>query len=154
MTNKEHVFSHLGKPPYQFLGVDELVFTIEGTGINRAGGGCDHCGTCIRYAFYFLSADGKKFKVGSSCVNKSGDAGMRKVVTKEIRERKAEKEKSELPMLKDTLIKEVSCREDVLRTKPHPYHFDNLSLYDYMMYVIPKASNTKLKRMLSGLKKL
>lgn len=151
---KEHVFSHLGKPPYRFVGVDELVFTIPGTGINKAGGACDHCGTCIRHAFYFVSADGKNFKVGSSCVNKSGDAGLRKIVSAEVRKRKAEKEEAELPSLKETLLKHISENEELIRTKPHPFHFPNLSLYDYMLFVIPKASHSKIKRMLNQLKKL
>ena len=77
-----HVFAHLGPAPYRFQGVTQNLFTIAGCPeASKPGGTCDHCGTGILWEFHLVAADGRAFKVGSSCILKSGDAGLRHAVT-------------------------------------------------------------------------
>lgn len=65
-----HVFERagLGKAPYTFRGVE-----VQSTG-------CQYCGTAILFKFWLESVDGKRFFVGSDCIFKSGDAGLRRVI--------------------------------------------------------------------------
>jgi hypothetical protein len=82
-TNAVHPFSHLGQAPYRFLGLETLedreaknqdkcnageIYTT-----NMSGGSCDHCGTEISNVCRFVSADGKRFKVGCDCAEKALD---------------------------------------------------------------------------------
>lgn len=81
-TLTTHVFAHLGPAPYAFQGVTQNLFTIAGCPeASKPGGTCDHCGTGILWEFHLIAADGRAFKVGSSCIAKSGDAGLRRCVT-------------------------------------------------------------------------
>ncbi len=81
-TPATHVFAHLGPAPYHFQGVTQNLFTVAGCPeASKPGGTCDHCGTGILWEFHLVAADGRAFKVGSSCITKSGDAGLRHAVT-------------------------------------------------------------------------
>ena len=85
-----HVFAHLGPAPYRFQGVTQNLFTIAGCPeASKPGGTCDHCGTGILWEFHFVAADGRAFTVGSSCILKSGDAGLRHAVTDHQRAQRA-----------------------------------------------------------------
>ena len=157
MTKMTHVFAHLGKPPYKYAGFAELVFTVPGTGICKAGGSCDHCGTAIRNAFYFTSSDGKKFKVGSSCVTKSGDRGLRKFVSDEMRKAKHEKEKAALPVLRQEIAKLIEEVKPKTEKMGHPfYHFasQGKTLHDYFEFVSRQLSFSKAKKLIRELKNL
>ena len=70
---KVHAFAHLGEYPYTYIGYEYLTYQACPGAPIQVGGACDHCLTGIKDAFYFRSADGKKFKVGSTCVAKAGD---------------------------------------------------------------------------------
>jgi len=69
--------TNLGLPPYTYLGMDEAGQAGFGTNpmFTRAPvagvSACDHCGTVIRYQFWFRSSDGHKFKIGSDCYFKA-----------------------------------------------------------------------------------
>lgn len=150
-----HVFEHLGKPPYRYDGFDELVWVNPVTGACKAGGACDHCGTAIRNAFYFTSSDGKRFKVGSSCVTKSGDKGMRKFVSEETRKAKAAKEKAELPGLREEVAKLIEEKKTELEKLGHPHYYlssQGRTLYDYFVFCVKGASYNKAKSLLRQLK--
>lgn len=67
----------LGLAPFTFQGMEEKVVRYP-DGTTQAGGSCDYCGTGIRYCCHVESADGKRFKVGSECIAKVGDAGLLK----------------------------------------------------------------------------
>jgi len=79
-----HVFtrSKLGLAPFRCIGVYQDVgpkTLSDGSQVGSAGqsmGVCDHCGTGIRDCYQIKSADGNTFVVGSSCVEKTGDAGL------------------------------------------------------------------------------
>lgn len=103
MTNAQHVFERagLGLAPYKFLGMEEKrgpIVTELGGGIRQMVGSpgqpmgcCQYCSTGIAYCYWLQSADGKKFYVGSECILKSGDAGLRKVVKDEQKKQRATK---------------------------------------------------------------
>ena len=74
------VFEHLGAAPYKYVGHEstEDRGNVQAARANRGlsyttnlGTSCDHCATAITDAFWFTSADGKKFKVGSECAKKA-----------------------------------------------------------------------------------
>lgn len=152
-----HVFEHLGKPPYKYDGFAELVFVNPVTGSCKAGGACDHCGTAIRNAFYFTSSDGKRFKLGSSCVTKSGDRGMRKFVSEETRKAKAAKEKAALPGIRAEVAQLVEEKKVELQKLGHPnYYFcsQGKTLYDYFVFSQRGASFNRAKNLLRQLKSI
>jgi hypothetical protein len=93
MNTKVHVFetAGLGKAPFKFVGyyVDRgrtyttpqgLTVTVGAPG--QPTGTCDYCTKNIAHCFQIESADGKKFVVGSECVMKTGDAGLKGEVNK------------------------------------------------------------------------
>lgn len=154
---KTHVFEHLGKPPYKYSGYAELVFTIPGSGICKAGGACDHCGTVIRNAFYFTSADGKTFKVGSQCVTKSGDRGLRKFVSEETKRIKRERDLAELPLLRQQLNDLIAETEPKTSAMAHPNAYfaqQGKTLYEYFAFCAKGASNSAAKRLIRALTKI
>lgn len=73
-----HVFerSGLGKAPFKFIGMHTCTYQACHGAPIQAGSSCDHCGTGIMYVCTIRDSLGKTFKVGSSCVLKTGDAGM------------------------------------------------------------------------------
>jgi hypothetical protein len=73
-----HVFERagLGTAPFRCVGYSEIVFQAYPGAPTQAGGSCDYCGTGIRYACHIQGRDGRKFKVGTDCVAKTGDAGL------------------------------------------------------------------------------
>jgi len=90
---KIHVFETvgLGQAPFKFVGyyVDRgrsytspEGFTVTIGAPGQPTGTCDYCGTSIANCFRIQSADGKTFVVGSECVMKTGDAGLKAEVNK------------------------------------------------------------------------
>ncbi|HEU01417.1 hypothetical protein LCGC14_0273200 [marine sediment metagenome] len=89
-TNTAHVFetAGLGASPFRFVGFEDSAAkvntedgmvrtTVDGLDIfTKPGGSCDYCGTYIVQFCWIKSADGKRFKVGTSCVSKTGDKGL------------------------------------------------------------------------------
>lgn len=149
-----HVFEHMGKAPYRYVGYERRVFTVPGTEIIRAGASCDHCSTAIVDCFIFRSADGKTFKVGSTCVNKSEDRGLINVVKRAAAQvatqRRHEVEAAKITGLAQQLAE--GTRRDKLATLPHPKGYRDretnkpLSFLDYAEWMFKNAGNAgKLK---------
>lgn len=65
--------SHLGLAPFRCVGHERrvIVHGIGPTAVVQPAGTCDHCGTGIADCYVILSSDGKRFVVGSSCVEKT-----------------------------------------------------------------------------------
>src|ERR1019366_8550255 len=99
-----HLFetAGLGKAPYKYLGCEVLRGPLtlpDGTQVGSFGqpmGSCCYCSTGIAYLFWLESTDGRKFFVGSDCIYKSGDAGLKHIIdpivaqhNKEIRDSRA-----------------------------------------------------------------
>lgn len=55
--------------PFRCVGVTKNVYSAA-PGHSQPGGMCDYCGTGIMYEYRIVSADGRKFVVGSDCVDK------------------------------------------------------------------------------------
>lgn len=134
--NKIHKFEQagLGKAPFRFVGVEERRGPIreldkngQPTGVEYGAPGqpmgtCDYCGQGIAICCTIVSADGKRFIVGSDCVAKTGDAGLRTVktaVNKLAREKTVARERQRIGDMRDRLT-----MDDELRAKlsaiPHP----------------------------------
>lgn len=105
----------LGVAPFHVMGFAVSKHS-DGPGCPvRPGSTCDYCGTAIMYVCQIQGSDGSTFKVGSDCVNKTGDDGLIKAYksTKEyrahqkaLRDAKDEKNKDELRrMLADPAIR-------------------------------------------------
>jgi hypothetical protein len=157
--DKQHIFEAegLGKAPYRLLGV---LFAGEPTEMNpKPGTSCDYCSTYITNIFKCESADGKRFLIGSTCVDKLGDAGLKKLVDQKVREHRrelrrikelkaweaaapererlaAEKEAQEAER-KTHVQAEYDRVKPLLATQPHPNGFfasKGKTLVDYVEY--------------------
>ena len=128
-----HVFEKhgLGKAPYKFLGVEELrgpITLADGSQVGYYGqpmGCCKYCGTGIAYLFWLESADSKRFYVGSDCIFKSSDAGLKRIIDPIVKAHKAEvaanRSKLLVAMFEDYLKSDPKFFENDKR--PHPYSF-------------------------------
>ena len=76
---KIHVFQSagLGIAPFEFTGYFE-----NRTKQGQPAGTCQYCGNGIAICCRIRSSDGKEFTVGSDCVNKTGDSGMKSQVNR------------------------------------------------------------------------
>ncbi len=98
----------LGKAPFRCVGresfaagggagpgVRVLGETSDGVRIETSPGtSCDYCGTYIINAFWILSSDARRFKVGCDCVAKTKDAALTKQVKRLVSEAAAAKRKA------------------------------------------------------------
>jgi hypothetical protein len=92
-----HVFerANLGKAPFRCIGSDVRTYQATPDSPVQPGTCCDYCGTGIIYVAIIRGADGREFKTGFDCVQKTGDAGLikgyknRPEVRKIARERRA-----------------------------------------------------------------
>lgn len=131
-THTVHKFeaAGLGKAPFQLVGFDRRVGPIRrmvdfGNGaveveVGAPGqpmGSCDYCGTGIADCYVIQSADGKKFVVGSTCVNKTGDAGLRRAMAPHKRRLKNERDDARIAAAVETFEREAV--RALLATRPH-----------------------------------
>lgn len=123
-----HAFERagLGKAPFRFTGVRKNLFVIPGCpDATKPGSSCDLCGTPMTYEFWISSSDGKSFKVGSECVAKTGDAGLRRVVDTKVAQMKREsthKSQDERAARAVSLLSDEQSRT-ALSSLPHPNAF-------------------------------
>ena len=81
-----HVFERagLGVAPFRVVGVERRVGPIthdSGLIVGAPGqpmGSCEYCGQGIALCFSIKSSDGRRFIVGSECVAKAGDNGLKR----------------------------------------------------------------------------
>ena len=140
MTEMIHDFEKagFGKAPFRFIGVREKWFKAAPEAPKVPGSSCDYCGMGIAYEYHIQSNDGKKFKVGSDCVNKTGDAGLKRIIDKKVRELKrvAKREKD---LAKIAQAQEILCDKiAILREKPHPI-IEEKTLLDYVEWMMINA---------------
>jgi hypothetical protein len=138
----------LGKGPFRFIGARENWYSA-GPGHKQPGGSCDFCGNGIANEFWFKSADGKQFKVGSECFHKSGDkvnvSAVHKAKVDMDRDKRHAREKAKLEIGEPLFMQVLAAAKD----KPHPNDYfakQGKTLADYLEYLW-KASGTtgKLK---------
>lgn len=123
----------LGQAPFRCVGFSEergpirralpngVMMEIGSPG--QPMGTCDYCGQGIANVFHILSADGRRFKVGCDCVQKTGDAGLVKVVSKQAnkirREATAKRNAERIAALRAELAADYKLT-DLLKSRPHP----------------------------------
>lgn len=147
--DKIHLFEQagLGKAPFRFVGL-ETAADRAAIQTERASAGqtfttnyatsCDYCGQGIQNAYRVESADGKTFKVGCDCIRKTGDVGLRRVISEEeSRKRRAKKnerrarEWAEQQALKTRFT--AGEFDEVLSAIPHPKRGGE-TLHDYVAF--------------------
>lgn len=154
----------LGKAPFRFLGVSEEVYKATPDAPAQPGGKCDYCGMAIRYCFQIASADGKRFAVGSDCVEKTDTSKLRVVVASEMR--KMKREKARIYRAEKQKRDAVTCEEiraeyeaaaAKLQSEPHPYEYmaeKGYTLGGYFDFCVKQSEPTKrLKYMRQAIKR-
>lgn len=130
-THTIHKFeaAGLGKAPFQLVGFDRRIGPIKmldrdgmptGTEVGAPGqpmGSCDFCGMGIADCYIIQSADGKRFIVGSTCVNKTGDAGLRRAMAPHKRRLKQERDDARISAAVETF--ERPAVRALLASLPH-----------------------------------
>jgi hypothetical protein len=153
--SKIHVFEEagLGKAPYQYIGSHEH----HSGGVMDYGTNCDFCGQYIRSVFTLKSSDGKLFHVGSDCINKAGDRGLKKFVSEELKKRRSER----LNLSFKDYRERFADYEDDLSNVCHPYHRSG-TMADYCRYIFDPcrewgdqwASESQKNRVVSAFRKI
>lgn len=152
-----HTFEQagLGKAPFRFVRFEVRVYQACPGAPVQPGSTCDYCGTAIMNLFWIKGKDGNEFKVGCDCVEKTNDAGLRKVVDIEVRKHQRAR-KAELDGMKIAEVNELVKREDVrqiLSSRPHPFGFTGKSELDYATWMLQNAGvsgKTKVLKMIKG----
>lgn len=115
----------LGKAPFRVTGFSREVFQAIPGDPNcpiQPGTSCDYCGQGIMYVAWILSADGKRFKVGTNCVEQTGDRGLIKAAktaeAKILRERRWNKNAEKVDAIKAMLADPAVAA--TLASHPHP----------------------------------
>ena len=92
---KIHIFERagLGVAPFSFSSYFE-----HKTKQGKPGSTCDYCGKSIAIVCIIKDTNGKTFKVGSNCVEKTGDKGMINKAAQSIKEAKRQ---SDLTKIED-----------------------------------------------------
>jgi hypothetical protein len=115
MSNTVHKFeaAGLGRAPFEVVGAHvEKYQACPGAPV-QPGACCDFCGTGIMNVYLVRSACGCTFKVGSECVNKTGDAGLRDGVKRATRARKTAERGARIEGAKrDRLARERAARDE------------------------------------------
>lgn len=156
-VSARHVFEHLGKPPYRFVGFDVRKYQACHGAPIQCGAACDHCAAGIMDCYTFESADGRRFKVGSTCVEKSGDKGMYSQIKRQVNrvktERRHEREAVKVQEIRTRLADELVRAK--LAALPHPTAFRAekgetlLSWADWMMANAGNAGRLQVGRVIA-----
>ncbi len=141
----KHAFeiSGLGKPPYRFCGVFEQP------------GSCEHCSTGIKYNCVLESSDGKRFRVGTSCLEKSGDQGLIHAYKtsperREIAQRKAQARDDRVTAQLNDLLDQHRA---YLNTRPWSKYIDTPWADHLIETVLPMCGAAGRARYLATVKK-
>jgi len=135
-TQRKHErWPHLPAAPWRYLGHTREVFQAVPGDPNcpiQPGASCDHCGTAIYETHRFCAADGRVFKVGSTCVSKmlaeqrtnslaAAERAIKAQRREQARERAANKRAVDYETL-TALLADETVRA-ALASKPHPLPF-------------------------------
>lgn len=120
-----HVFERagLGLAPFRYIGYERKTYQAAPGAPIQPGASCDYCGTGIIDTCRIQSADGRTFKVGSTCVNRTGDRGLVDPVKRAIRREKAEQRKTKEIFRIEAALALLDSRPDLqdrFRGLPHP----------------------------------
>jgi hypothetical protein len=147
-----HIFERagLGKAPFRCVGFEQKHYE-PAPGVRMVGGSCDYCGTGIVQMFYIQGADGRKFKVGCDCVEKTGDAGLIKAYKNNPKYRKMLRDARQA---RDTakiekLQAQFEAGKEVLRALPSPNQYSP-NLLEYFTYVLSRCGTAGKKKWLAS----
>jgi hypothetical protein len=133
-----HVFEQagLGQAPYKFKGVEQLRgpitleqhngVTVQVGAPGQPMGCCQYCSTNIAWLFWLESADGKIFYVGSDCIYKSGDVGLKAIIDPILAKHEKELRDSRNKLLLDmfnNFVAEHGKPTPWTLTTPHPNYY-------------------------------
>jgi len=178
MTNDEtkiHQFEQagLGKAPFRYVGFrerrgpekildkDGKWHGLECGAPGQPMGTCAYCGQGIAICCEIVSSDGKRFVVGSDCVEKTGDAGLRKVKT-DVAKFKAAASKAreeERIVAFHRRLQNDGPLGELLNSKPHPQKWraeQGETLLDSVVWFLGNAGHAgkiKTVRMVARLEK-
>ncbi len=113
----------LGKAPFRFDGFEVKTYQACHGAPVQPGASCDFCGTGIMNVFWIKGADGKRFKVGCDCVEKTGDRGLLKVINAKVAEHKRELAHARIERKVAEARLVLPTIADALRSQPHPYEW-------------------------------
>lgn len=158
-VTKIHKFeaAGLGKAPFTFIGMEEKTYTACPGAPTQAAGTCDHCGRGIRYCCHIQSADGKQFVVGSGCVTKTGDEGLRKIVDRKKSEIDAAKRHASEAVKIEAGQKLIADNAAAIAALPHPNaHLasQGKTLADYAAWIWENAGNSGKLSLIRDISKL
>lgn len=158
----------LGKAPFQWIGVvikrGPIKWTDKNGIIHEIGspgqpmGCCAYCYTGIAECHIVESSDGKRFEVGSSCVRKTGDTGLKTSVREAVREARVEREDVRIKRVQ--VVLQTSERvKTALRQKEHPNEyraakgFTALEYCEWMMINAGHSGMMRVTRMIEKIEK-
>ena len=136
----------LGLAPFRLDGITEKWYVACPGAPKQPGSCCDFCYTGIAYEFWIRSSDGKRFKVGSECVRKTGDAALINETDRAAARLKLdlrhEKEAARIAATQEKLTD--SDLQAVLSSLPHPYQYQaakGLTRLDWATWMMDNAGN-------------
>ena len=177
MSNTEntvHKFeaAGLGKAPFKFVGMERQNIRDVGNGVQMAvttdaqgfeimtkpGGTCAFCGTYIRHMFNVESADGQRFHVGCDCLEHTGDAGFKKIISAhkkalaaKARKARLVKESARIEAAQEAL---QSGKLDAWADMAHPRGREGASLKDYALWMMENAGHAGKMKVARNAEKL
>lgn len=116
----------LGKAPFRVVGYERKVYVACPGAPAQPGGTCDFCGQGIMDVFAIRSADGRVFDVGSDCVRKTGDAGLRVTIEGQVAELRRARDRERRALAAERTYAEIRdlLADERLRAaladRPHP----------------------------------
>ena len=117
----------LGKAPFRFVGAERKVgpyryttkcgLEVQVGAPGQPMGTCDYCGQGIAVCCQIVSSDGKRFEVGTSCVERTGDLVLAKKAKSEARRQAAKRRDEKITAELDELI---ATKAQALAAIPSP----------------------------------
>lgn len=166
--NKVHEFEKagLGLAPFRLMGVEHRVGPVqtfsETLGVTVTVGSpgqpmgcCAYCATGIADCFVIRSSDGKTFDVGSTCVDKTGDAGLRRGVNRIVRDAAKKREAVRIKSA-EALLKTDEDLRAALALEPSPQFSPSataLAWAEWMMLNAGHSGRLKVARFITKINK-
>lgn len=155
-----HVFERagLGLAPFRVIGFSQETYQAHPDAPVQPGAACAYCGTAIVQVCRVKSADGRVFKVGCNCVDKTGDRGIIQAYKKSPAYRKMQRDaRHRLAAQKVAaawaLLEDPTVREK-LSALPHPYSWVKVegdgpaTLLDHVIWNLERAGDSGSSAML------
>lgn len=119
----------LGRAPFRFIGMTREVYQACADAPMQPGAACEYCGQGIMYVCMIEDATGRKFKVGSDCVEKTYGHGS-SIQNKAEQDRKRLEAEAKARRLAERVERAKAILIEhprLLTDEPHPYAASNQS---------------------------